>query len=139
MTELIRTLFAQDIDRRIEEVIKVDQDDESLVRQVFANLLGNALKFTARQPRRRIEVGSRADGDRTFWYVKDDGIGFDPADAERIFLAFERLHRDDAVEGSGVGLAIVRRIVERHGGAVRAESSPGAGATFSFSLGDGPA
>ena len=113
--------------------------DESLVRQVFANLLGNALKFTARQPRRRIEVGSRTDGDRTFWYVKDDGIGFAPADAERIFLAFERLHRDDAVEGSGVGLAIVRRIVERHGGAVRAESSPGAGATFSFSLGDGPA
>lgn len=111
--------------------------DESLVRQVLSNLVGNALKFTSHNPRRRIEIGARSEGDRTSWYVKDDGAGFDPAYAEKIFRAFERLHADSDFEGSGVGLAIVRRIVERHGGAVRAESAPGAGATFSFTLGDG--
>lgn len=146
MDSLVRQLIAELVppeDRARTEVVLQPlpsaRGDESLVRQVFANLLGNALKFTGRQAHRRIEVGSRPEGDRPVWFVKDDGIGFDPADAERIFLAFERLRQDDAVEGNGVGLAIVRRIVERHGGAVRAESSPGSGATFSFSLGDVPA
>jgi PAS domain S-box-containing protein len=111
--------------------------DESLVRQVLANLVENALKFGSRKERRRLEIGARNEGGRTFWFVSDDGIGFEPAPAERLFRIFERLHEADSFEGTGVGLAIVRRIVERHGGTVRAEGAPGAGATFSFSLGDG--
>ncbi len=111
--------------------------DESLVRQVLANLVGNALKFSARQDRRRLEIGARNEGGRTFWFVSDDGIGFEPAQAERIFRTFERLPGAEGFEGTGVGLAVVRRIVERHGGVVRAEGAPGAGATISFSLEEG--
>lgn len=113
------------------------EGDESLVRQVLANLVGNALKFSTRKERRRLEIGARAEGGRTFWFVADDGIGFEPAHAEKIFRVFERLPGAEGFEGTGVGLAVVRRIVERHGGTVRAEGAPGAGATFSFSLGDG--
>ncbi len=111
--------------------------DESLVRQVLANLVGNALKFSARKDRRRLEIGARNEGGRTFWFVSDDGMGFEPAQAERIFRIFERLPGAEDIEGTGVGLAVVRRIVERHGGVVRAEGRPGAGATISFSLGEG--
>ena len=110
--------------------------DESLVRQVLANLVGNALKFSSRKERRRLEIGARTEAGRTFWFVSDDGIGFEPAQAEKLFRVFERLHEAEAFEGTGVGLAVVRRIVERHGGTVRAEGAPGRGAMFSFSLGD---
>lgn len=113
--------------------------DEGLVRQVLTNLVGNALKFSSRKERRRLEIGARTEGGRTFWFVSDDGIGFEPAQAEKLFRLFERLHDAASFEGTGVGLAIVRRIVERHGGIVRAEGAPGAGATFSFTLGDGAA
>lgn len=111
--------------------------DESLVRQVLANVVGNALKFSGRKDRRRLEIGARNEGGRTFWFVSDDGMGFEPAQAERIFRIFERLPGAEGFEGTGVGLAVVRRIVERHGGVVRAEGAPGAGATISFCLGDG--
>ncbi|HPA50207.1 MAG TPA: response regulator [Thermoanaerobaculia bacterium] len=111
--------------------------DESLVRQVLANVVGNALKFSTRKERRRLEIGARNEGGRTFWFVSDDGMGFEPAQAERIFRIFERLPGAEDIEGTGVGLAVVRRIVERHGGVVRAEGTPGAGATISFSLGEG--
>jgi signal transduction histidine kinase len=113
------------------------EGDESLVRQVLANLVGNALKFSSRKERRRLEIGARPEGGQTFWFVADDGVGFEPAQAEKLFRVFERLHGAEAFEGTGVGLAVVRRIVERHGGTVRAEGAPGAGATFSFSLGNG--
>ncbi|HRY45173.1 MAG TPA: response regulator [Thermoanaerobaculia bacterium] len=111
--------------------------DESLVRQVLANLVGNALKFSARKERRRLEIGARNEGGRTCWFVSDDGIGFEPAHAEKIFRIFERLPGAEEFEGTGVGLAVVRRIVERHGGVVRAEGTPGKGATISFSLEEG--
>jgi signal transduction histidine kinase len=111
--------------------------DPSLLEQVFVNLLSNALKFTRTRERARIEVGSETDphAGHTVW-VRDNGVGFDPAYAGRLFIPFQRLHRADQFEGSGIGLAHVKRIVERHGGSVRVESQPDQGATFMVKLPD---
>jgi two-component system, chemotaxis family, sensor kinase Cph1 len=100
---------------------------------VLQNLVENAVKFTRSRSDAWVEVGSRvADGDRAF-FVNDNGVGFDMQHAVRLFDAFERLH-DDQYEGTGIGLATVRRIVERHGGRLWAESEPGRGATFYFTI-----
>jgi two-component system NtrC family sensor kinase len=107
------------------------QGDPQLVRLLFSNLLSNAWKFTSRTPAAAIEVG--AVEERTY-FVRDNGIGFDAANADRLFLPFQRMHPTAEFAGLGIGLAIVRRIVERHGGRVWAESAPGAGATFYFTL-----
>lgn len=108
--------------------------DEALLRVVFYDLLGNAWKFTAGRRPARIEVGAlRQDGAVAF-FVRDDGAGFDPRYADKLFLPFERLHDDAEFKGTGIGLATVRRIVERHGGRVWAEGEVGAGATFYFTL-----
>ncbi|HLF99106.1 MAG TPA: PAS domain-containing protein [Acidimicrobiia bacterium] len=111
--------------------------DVPLVRQVFVNLLSNAVKFTRRAPTARVEVGARVSGSPQdpVYFVRDNGIGFDMTYVERIFGVFERLHVQEEYEGTGVGLATVRRVVERHGGRVWAESAPDAGATFFFTLG----
>ncbi len=102
------------------------------------NLLSNALKFSRGCEPAHIEVGARAQDDQVVYYVQDNGIGFDMGYAERIFGVFHRLQSRDRYEGTGIGLAIVRRIVERHGGRVWAESEPNRGATFLFTLGGGP-
>jgi signal transduction histidine kinase len=108
--------------------------DQVLLRQVYANLIGNAVKFTRARETARIEVGSRElDGVRT-WFVADNGVGFDMAFAGKLFETFQRLHRIDEYEGTGIGLALVRLIVERHGGEISACAEPGLGATFSFTL-----
>lgn len=107
--------------------------DPDLLRAVLANLIGNALKFSTGRPDASVRVESRRDGDRVTLTVRDNGIGFDAAAANRLFQPFERLH-DDRYEGHGVGLSIVRRVVERHGGSVQAEGRPGAGACFSVTL-----
>ena len=119
--------------------------DPLLLARVWDNLLANALKYS--RPRRPaiIEVGGGlqrgADGapQAVFW-VRDNGVGFDPAQAERLFGMFQRLHRAQDFDGTGIGLALARRIVERHGGRIRAEGRPQAGATFTFTLPplDGP-
>mgnify|MGYP001089634485 CR=1 FL=1 len=106
----------------------------TLMRAVFENLLGNALKFTGRTADPRIEVGStEAAGERVF-FVRDNGAGFDMSHASRLFTPFQRLHSSQDFPGSGVGLATVQRIVHRHGGRIWAESEPGRGATFFFTL-----
>lgn len=108
--------------------------DASLVRQVWANLLSNAVKFSSREDHPRIEVGSETREGETLYYIKDNGIGFDMAYVNKLFGVFQRLHTVDEFEGTGVGLAIAQRIINRHGGRIWAESSPGKGATFSFTL-----
>ena len=108
--------------------------DPALLRQVWVNLLGNAVKYTSRCPRARIEVGCQADQDPMVYYVVDNGAGFDMRYADKLFGVFQRLHRQDEYEGTGIGLANVARIINRHGGRVWAESAPGAGATFYFTL-----
>ena len=112
---------------------KVDGDATQL-RVVFRHLLANAVKYTSARAERRVEVRGRVEGEDVVCEVVDDGVGFDPAHAGRLFRVFERLHAGEGGEGTGIGLAIVRRIVERHGGRVRAEGRPGQGATFAFSL-----
>jgi len=115
------------------------QADASLIRVALENLLGNAWKFTARRGDPRIAVGQTLTpgGVRAF-FVRDNGAGFDPAYAGKLFHAFERLHSAQEFEGTGIGLAIVQRIVHRHGGRIWAEAEPDRGATFFFTL-PGPA
>lgn len=111
------------------------EGDESLLHQVFVNLLSNAVKYSGKQDKPYIEVGSRNDDERTVTvFVRDNGTGFDMRYADKLFRVFQRLHRSQDFEGTGIGLAIVQRVVERHGGRVWAESEPGKGATFYFSL-----
>lgn len=108
--------------------------DPSLLRQVWLNLLSNAFKYSMKARRRYVEIGGIQDSGSVTYYVKDEGAGFDPEYADKLFGVFQRLHKDDEFEGNGVGLALVRRIVGRHGGKVWAEGRPGAGATFYFSI-----
>src|SRR5205085_4839479 len=110
--------------------------DASLLEQVFVNLLSNAVKYSKNVTSARIEVGTRTSSPAqgpTF-FVRDNGAGFDMAYADKLFGVFQRLHRSQDYEGTGVGLAIVHRIVERHGGRIWAESRVDQGATFYFTL-----
>jgi len=110
------------------------QGDHALLRQVWANLLGNAVKYSRGRDAPRIEIGARLLENAVEYYVRDNGAGFDPRHASRLFSLFQRLHSEEEFEGTGVGLALVERIVRRHGGQVGAEGAPGEGATFRFSL-----
>lgn len=108
--------------------------DQTQLLQLFQNLIGNAMKFRRERVTPRVRVGAeRRDGE---WLlsVSDNGIGIEPADAERIFLIFQRLHGREQYEGTGIGLAVCKRIVERHGGSIWVESEPGEGSVFYFTL-----
>ncbi len=108
--------------------------DPSLMRQVWGNLISNAIKFTSPRIERIIEISGRKDGTRVIYEIKDNGVGFNPKYKDKLFEVFQRLHKMDEFEGSGVGLAIVKRIINRHGGNVEAFGKEGVGSTFKFSL-----
>ncbi len=108
--------------------------DAAMLRQVFVNLLANALKYTRPRARVEIEIGATQNADGFEFFVRDNGVGFDQADADKLFAVFQRLHRDDEFEGTGIGLANIRRIVSSHKGKTWAEGRMGEGATFYFSL-----
>lgn len=112
--------------------------DAIAMRQVLLNLLDNALKYSAKQPQPLVQMGAEVSAEQAVFSVRDNGIGFDMSYADRLFGVFQRLHRDGEIPGTGVGLAIVKRIIERHGGRIWAESAPNAGTTFFFSLPSGP-
>ncbi len=131
-------LHKEDPDRQVELNIApgvIANGDPSLLRNVLENLLGNAWKFTSKCPVARIELGvARQDG-KPVYYVRDNGAGFDMAYADKLFGAFQRLHKAEDYPGTGIGLATVQRIVRRHGGQVWAEAEVDKGATFYFTLG----
>jgi light-regulated signal transduction histidine kinase (bacteriophytochrome) len=141
MKELAKSVFdelnAGHKDRHIELTV---QDlaptfgDRAMIRQIFYNLLSNAVKFTRPKDKAAIEIGFRMEGDRPTYYVRDNGVGFDMQYSSKLFGVFQRLHNVDEFEGAGVGLALVQRIILRHGGRVWAEGKPNEGATFYFTL-----
>jgi len=108
--------------------------DQALLEQVLVNLLSNAFKFTSRRELARVQVGTLRQGERIVYYVRDNGVGFDMRYADRLFGVFQRLHSQQAFEGTGIGLSIVHRIITRHGGKVWADSRPGEGTTLFFTL-----
>ncbi len=124
-------------ERRVEWVIPerlVVEADPALMRVVLDNLLGNALKYSGKRDFARIELGVEGDGPTAEVFVRDNGVGYDPAYAAKLFQPFQRLHRPDEFEGHGIGLATVQRIIHRHGGRVRAEGRVDGGATIYFTL-----
>jgi light-regulated signal transduction histidine kinase (bacteriophytochrome) len=108
--------------------------DLLLLKQVWLNLIDNAIKYTGRQKHAKIEIGCSGIGGEPVYYVRDNGVGFDMQYADKLFGVFQRMHRSDEFEGTGVGLAIVHRIVQRHGGRMWCEAKLNAGATFYFAL-----
>ncbi|MEE1610739.1 ATP-binding protein [Microvirga sp. CF3016] len=137
--EIRQKLSAEHGNRRIEWVVgdlpRVNADP-MLIRLVFENLLDNAVKYTRTREKARIEIGSSRKDGETIYFVRDNGVGFDMRYISKLFGVFQRLHRMEEFEGTGIGLANVRRIVERHGGRAWAEGALDKGATFSIALPD---
>src|SRR5208282_2312194 len=108
--------------------------DATVMRQVWTNLIGNALKYSAKRSQPRVQIGGRVENGEAIYQVKDNGAGFDMRYADKLFGVFQRLHSAEEFEGTGVGLAIVQRVIHRHGGRVWAAAEPDRGATFYFTL-----
>jgi light-regulated signal transduction histidine kinase (bacteriophytochrome) len=108
--------------------------DISMMRQVYLNLISNALKYSGKKEKIKIEIGARQEKGKTVYYIKDNGVGFDMKYYDKLFSVFSRLHAQEEFEGTGVGLALVKRIITKHGGSVWAEGKPNEGATFYFTL-----
>jgi signal transduction histidine kinase len=126
-------LSSRDVDIRIGDLL-AGVGDRALLKQVFINLLSNAFKFTRGRAHAVIDVSSEHDAAGTVFSVRDNGAGFDLNASPQLFGAFQRFHTIAEFEGTGVGLSIVKRIIERHGGDIWAESQPDKGAVFRFRL-----
>jgi light-regulated signal transduction histidine kinase (bacteriophytochrome) len=137
--ETLAELTAGAADRPLEVRVGALVDcygDPALLRQAWVNLLSNALKYTRGRTPAIVEVGCERRNGEVTYFVRDNGAGFDMRYAHKLFRAFQRLHRADEFDGTGVGLAIVKRIVDRHGGQVSVDAAIDAGATFRFTLSD---
>ena len=141
LSDLARTiaeeLRSSNADRKLQfkiQSLPQVRGDRAMMRQVLMNLLSNAVKFTIPRDLALIEVGLRSEAGRSTYYVKDNGVGFDMQYVDKIFGVFQRLHTVEEFEGTGVGLAIVQRIVHRHGGEVWAEGKIDEGAVISFTV-----
>lgn len=139
MTALVQETVAAIRPQYPRSVVSVAQlpearGDPTMLRQVLENLIGNAFKFSSRASEAHVEIGAHDDDGKTVYYVADNGIGFDTRYSDKLFGVFERLHAQLDYPGTGVGLAIVKRLIERQGGRVWAESEPSAGSTFYFTL-----
>ena len=135
--EVVGFLNISNPERKVEAAITpglTSRGDERLLRIVIENLLNNAWKFSSKREHARVEFGSLLKDGEMVFYVRDNGAGFEPSLAHKLFQPFERLHPGSQFEGLGVGLNTVQRIIEKHGGRVWAESMPGQGATFYFTL-----
>lgn len=135
--DLMQKLQAENADRTLNFTVQENlevEGDEDLLRTLLYHLLDNAVKFTAQRETANIEFGTETLDDDLVFFVRDNGVGFDPAYGGKLFTAFQRLHPPREYSGTGIGLATVRRIVNRHGGSVWAESTPGEGAIFHFTL-----
>ena len=131
--ELQKTQPGRQVEFVITEGLNVN-GDARLLRVALENLLGNAWKFTGKQPKARIEFGVTRHEEKPVYYVRDDGVGFDMTYVDKLFAPFQRLHSAEEFPGTGIGLATVQRIILRHGGKVWAEGAVGKGATFYFTL-----
>lgn len=147
LSALVRAILAERLAEHPQREVRCDiadgltaECDPQLARIALENLLSNALKYSREQTQTVIEFGSSTSvgDDPPRFFVRDNGVGFNMAYAAKLFKPFQRLHMASEFEGTGIGLATVRRIIERHGGDISANSAPGEGATFSFSLGDAP-
>ena len=142
MTDLVRGAYQELLETQNGRIIDCEitalppaSGDPSLLRQVWLNLIGNALKFTRNRERTRIEIGGNMAGPEfATYFIRDNGAGFDMQYADKLFGAFQRLHRPTDFEGTGIGLALVQRIIQRHGGTIWAEGEENQGARFAFTL-----
>lgn len=141
MTEMVSAIWSEQVKGEAVRSINVKIDnlppakaDNATIKQVWINLISNALKYSRNQPDTEISIGFSRENDCTTYFVKDNGAGFDMLYYDKLFGVFQRLHSYNEFEGTGVGLAIVHRIVVKHGGKIWAEAKPGQGATFFFSL-----
>jgi light-regulated signal transduction histidine kinase (bacteriophytochrome) len=135
--DVLHEIRPDSADRKIGVVVQelpICQADRSMLRLVFRNLILNALKFTQGRETANIVIGSERGNDKTVYYVRDDGVGFDQRYADKLFGTFQQLHGPKEFEGMGMGLAIVQRIIHRHGGLIWAHSRVNEGATFYFTL-----
>ncbi|MGE5262036.1 MAG: PAS domain S-box protein [Acidobacteriota bacterium] len=137
VSQVLNELRATPIDRLglVVGELNAANADPILIKQVWTNLLSNAIKYTRSRDKARIEIGMERHDGQEVYFVKDNGVGFDMAQADKLFGVFQRLHSEEEYEGTGVGLAIVERIIRRHGGRVWAEAEVDRGATFFFTLG----
>jgi len=136
---ILKEFAAQSPGRQVETVVAAGARvyaDEGLIRLVMENLLGNAWKYTSKTPQAKIEFGFEKSAEGTAYFVRDNGAGFDPALAERLFRPFQRLHTQEEFPGTGVGLATVQRILARHGGKIWARADVQRGTEFSFTVPD---
>jgi light-regulated signal transduction histidine kinase (bacteriophytochrome) len=136
---VIEDLLFDSSENKVEFNIKTllpAKGDQSLIKQVWINLVSNAIKYSRHKPKTNVEIACYSKDNQVVYYVKDNGAGFDMQYYDKLFGVFQRLHSQEEFEGTGIGLAIVQRIVNRHKGTVWAESTLNEGASFFFSLPD---